>query len=52
MPTPSCKTDHLKRSLRRITARIQQDQHTGDDRAVDLYLNALLLGAQQVTAAK
>ena len=34
--------DHFVSSKRWLTARLQADQHAGDDRAVHLQLNAVL----------
>jgi hypothetical protein len=51
-PADHVKADHFKCPPGRSASRIQQDQHAGDDGAVDLDLNPFLFGAQQVAATK
>ena len=43
---------HFWRAFRRLAARPERDQQTGDDRAVGLNLDPILVVAEQVTAAE
>ncbi len=45
------EAEHLMRALRRLAARPEGDHQAGDDRAVELNLDAVLVVAQQVAAA-
>jgi len=51
-PTGEIKTDHLERSLRWRAAGVNQNQQAGNDRQVRVNLDAVLLGAQQMTATE
>ena len=43
---------HLVRAFRRLAARPERDQQAGDDRAVGLNLDPVLVVAEQVAAAE
>ena len=47
-PAKHVVTKYLEGPLGRSAARVKEDQHAGDQCGVDLDLDAILLGAQQV----
>ena len=51
-PTHQVVADHFRRSLRRLAAGREADQQTGDDGAVRLNLDAVLVVAEQVPTAQ
>ena len=51
-PAPHQVAQHFVRALRRLASRPERDQQTGDDCAVGLDLDSVLVVAEQVAAAQ
>ena len=51
-PAQHVEAEHLVRALRRLATRPEGQHQAGDDRAVGLNLDAVLVVTQQVTAAQ
>ncbi len=51
-PSREEEADHLESPLGRLEAGVEHDQQTGDDAAIDLDLDAVRLGGQEMAAAE